>query len=75
MILLFVPIALAAPKLNRIWATSLLFWVSPHLKAFGSEWRSTLAPMLNAAIAAAATRQLRGRTPEMDPPPRGLREA
>jgi hypothetical protein len=58
LILLFVPIALAAPTLGRLWAASLLFWVSPDMKALGSEWRILVTLTLGAPIVAAATRQL-----------------
>jgi hypothetical protein len=58
LILLFIPMALAAPRLGRLWMASLLFWVSPGLKAFGSEWRIVVVLSLSAAIAVAATRRL-----------------
>jgi alpha-1,2-mannosyltransferase len=58
LVLLLLPIALAQPKLGRIWVATLLFWVSPDMKAFGSEWRIVVTLTLSAAIVVAAARRL-----------------
>jgi hypothetical protein len=60
LILLFIPMALAAPRLGRLWVASLLFWVSPDMKAFGSEWRILMTLTLGATIVVAATRRVSG---------------
>ena len=65
LVLLFVPIALARPRLSALWFAPLAFWVSPIAHSNGSIWRTcfvlavaalivlrSLAPAANAAVEA-----------------------
>ena len=66
LVLLFVPIALARPRLSALWFAPLAFWVSPIAHSNGSVWRScfvlavaaliVLRSLAPAASAAAAPR-------------------
>lgn len=64
LVLLFVPIALARPRLSALWFAPLAFWVSPIAHSNGSVWRTcfvlavaalivlrSLAPAASAAVA------------------------
>ena len=66
LVLLFVPIALARPRLSTLWFAPLAFWVTPLAHSDGSVWRTCFALAIGAAIvlravvpsgAAAATRR------------------
>jgi alpha-1,2-mannosyltransferase len=66
LVLLFVPIALARPRLSALWFAPLAFWVSPIAHSNGSVWRTcfvlavaaliVLRSLAPAASAAAARR-------------------
>ncbi len=66
LVLLFVPIALARPRLSALWFAPLAFWVSPIAHSNGSVWRTcfvlavaaliVLRSLAPAASAAAAPR-------------------
>jgi len=67
LVLLFVPIALARPRLSALWFAPLAFWVSPIAHSDGSIWRTcfvlavatsiVLRSLVPAASAAAAIRR------------------
>jgi alpha-1,2-mannosyltransferase len=50
LVLLFVPIALARPRLSRLWFAPLVFWVTPFAHSDGSVWRTCLVLAVVAAI-------------------------
>lgn len=50
LVLLFVPIALARPRLSPLWFAPLAFWVTPLAHSDGSVWRSCFALAVAAAI-------------------------
>jgi hypothetical protein len=56
LVLLFVPIALARPRLSAIWFAPLLFWVTPLAHSNGSIWRTCFALAVVAVILAGTTR-------------------
>jgi len=56
LVLLFVPIALARPRLSAIWFAPLAFWVTPLAHSNGSIWRTCFALAVVAAILARTTR-------------------
>jgi alpha-1,2-mannosyltransferase len=43
LVLLFVPIALARPRLSALWFAPLAFWVTPFAHSDGSAWRTCFA--------------------------------
>lgn len=49
-VLLFVPIALARPRLSAIWFAPLAFWVTPIAHSDGSIWRTCFALAVAAVI-------------------------
>jgi alpha-1,2-mannosyltransferase len=52
LVLLYVPIALARPRLSALWFAPLAFWVSPLAHSNGSVWRTCLVLALAALIVA-----------------------
>ena len=56
LVLLFVPIALARPRLSAIWFAPLAFWVTPLAHSNGSIWRTCFALAVVAAILARTIR-------------------
>jgi hypothetical protein len=50
LVLLFVPIALARPRLSAVWFLPLLFWVTPLAHSDGSVWRTCFALAVAAVI-------------------------
>ncbi len=48
--LLFVPIALARPRLSAIWFTPLVFWITPLAHSGGSVWRICLVLAVSAYV-------------------------
>lgn len=62
LVLLFVPIALARPRLSPLWAAPLLFWLDASAWSDASPARIATALALSAAIVAAAL-QRRSRAP------------
>jgi hypothetical protein len=57
LVLLFVPIALARPRLSALWFAPLAFWITPLAHSNGSVWRTCFA------LAVAALIVLRSLTP------------
>ena len=49
-VLLFVPIALARPRLSALWFAPLAFWITPLAHSNGSIWRTCLALAVAALI-------------------------
>jgi hypothetical protein len=52
LVLLFVPLALARPRLSAIWFAPLAFWVTPLAHSNGSVWRTCFALAVVAVIVA-----------------------
>jgi len=52
--LLFVPLAIARPRLSWPWGLPLLFWFVPAQETFGAAWKIVVGLGLAAAIAAAS---------------------
>jgi alpha-1,2-mannosyltransferase len=52
LVLLFVPIALARPRLSALWFASLAFWVTPLAHSDGSVWRTSFVLAVAALIVA-----------------------
>jgi alpha-1,2-mannosyltransferase len=50
LVLLFVPIALARPRLSALWLAPLAFWVSPIAHSNGSVWRTCFVLVVAALI-------------------------
>jgi alpha-1,2-mannosyltransferase len=50
LVLLFVPIALARPRLSAVWFLPLAFWASPLAHSEGSVWRTCFVLAVAAAI-------------------------
>jgi hypothetical protein len=50
LVLLFVPIALARPRLSRLWFAPLVFWATPLAHSDGSVWRTCFVLAVVAAI-------------------------
>jgi alpha-1,2-mannosyltransferase len=50
LVLLFVPIALARPRLSAVWFVPLAFWVTPLAHSDGSVWRTCFALAVGALI-------------------------
>jgi hypothetical protein len=50
LVLLFVPIALARPRLSALWFAPLAFWVTPIAHSNGSVWRTCFALAVSALI-------------------------
>ena len=50
LVLLFVPIALARPRLSALWFAPLAFWVTPLAHSDGSVWRTCVVLAVSAAI-------------------------
>jgi hypothetical protein len=50
LVLLFVPIALARPRLSALWFAPLAFWVSPVAHSNGSVWRTCFVLAVSAVI-------------------------
>jgi alpha-1,2-mannosyltransferase len=50
LVLLFVPIALARPRLSALWFAPLAFWVTPDAHSDGSVWRTCFALVVAAVI-------------------------
>lgn len=50
LVLLFVPIALARPRLSALWFAPLAFWVTPLAHSDGSVWRTCFALAVAALI-------------------------
>jgi hypothetical protein len=50
LVLLFVPIALARPRLSAVWFVPLAFWVTPLAHSDGSVWRTCYALAVSALI-------------------------
>lgn len=50
LVLLYVPIALARPRLSALWFAPLAFWVSPLAHSNGSVWRTCLVLAVTALI-------------------------
>jgi alpha-1,2-mannosyltransferase len=50
LVLLFVPIALARPRLSALWFAPLAFWASPIAHSNGSVWRTCLVLVVAALI-------------------------
>jgi Glycosyltransferase family 87 len=50
LVLLFVPIALARPRLSALWFAPLAFWVTPIAHSNGSVWRTSFALVVAAVI-------------------------
>jgi alpha-1,2-mannosyltransferase len=50
LVLLFVPIALARPRLSPLWFAPLAFWVTPFAHSDGSIWRTCFVLAVAAAI-------------------------
>ena len=50
LVLLFVPIALARPRLSALWFAPLAFWVTPIAHSNGSIWRTCFALVVAALI-------------------------
>jgi hypothetical protein len=50
LVLLFVPIALARPRLSALWFAPLAFWITPLAHSNGSVWRTCLALAVAALI-------------------------
>jgi glycosyl transferase family 87 len=50
LVLLFVPIALARPRLSALWLAPLAFWVTPDAHSSGSVWRTCFALVVAALI-------------------------
>ena len=48
--LLFVPIALARPRLSAIWFAPLAFWITPLAHSGGSIWRICLVLAVSAYV-------------------------
>ena len=49
-VLLFVPIALARPRLSALWFAPLAFWITPLAHSDGSVWRTCFALAVAALI-------------------------
>jgi len=54
LVLLFVPLALARPRLSALWFAPLAFWATPLAHSDGSVWRAAFALTVSMAIVAAA---------------------
>jgi alpha-1,2-mannosyltransferase len=50
LVLLFVPIALARPRLSALWFAPLAFWLTPIAHSNGSIWRTCFALAVGAVI-------------------------
>ena len=50
LVLLFVPIALARPRLSALWFAPLAFWLTPVAHSNGSVWRTCFALVVAALI-------------------------
>jgi hypothetical protein len=50
LVLLFVPIALARPRLSALWFAPLAFWLTPVAHSDGSVWRTCFALAVAALI-------------------------
>jgi hypothetical protein len=50
LVLLFVPIALARPRLSALWFAPLVFWITPLAHSDGSVWRTCFALAVAAVI-------------------------
>jgi hypothetical protein len=50
LVLLFVPIALARPRLSALWLAPLAFWVTPIAHSNGSVWRTCFALAVAAVV-------------------------
>ena len=50
LVLLFVPIALARPRLSAVWFVPLAFWVTPFAHSDGSVWRVCFTLAVSAVI-------------------------
>src|SRR5947208_12683314 len=50
LVLLFVPIALARPRLSALWLAPLAFWVTPLAHSDGSVWRTCFVLVVAALI-------------------------
>ena len=50
LVLLFVPLALAKPRLSAVWFLPLAFWVTPLAHSDGSIWRASFALAVTALI-------------------------
>jgi alpha-1,2-mannosyltransferase len=50
LVLLFVPLALARPRLSAVWFLPLAFWVTPLAHSDGSVWRTSFALAVTALI-------------------------
>jgi hypothetical protein len=50
LVLLFVPIALARPRLSAVWFFPLAFWATPLAHSDGSVWRTCFVLAISAAI-------------------------
>jgi hypothetical protein len=79
LVLLFVPIALARPRLSAIWFAPLAFWVTPLAHSDGSVWRTCFALAVaagivgwslvpRASVAARLRRGLAAQRPELPSP-------
>ena len=76
LVLLFVPIALARPRLSAIWFAPLAFWITPLAHSGGSIWRICLVLAVSAyvvwrTVVPAAT-AVAGRQPGCAESPRAL---
>lgn len=76
LVLLFVPIALARPRLSALWFAPLAFWVTPIAHSNGSVWRTCFALAVAALIVlrslGSAASAARAQQPGHAAPPRAL---
>jgi alpha-1,2-mannosyltransferase len=75
LVLLFVPLALARPRLSALWFVPLAFWVTPLAHSDGSVWRTCFALAVMAVIVLrtlAPTGAAAGRQPAPAAPPPAL---
>jgi hypothetical protein len=78
LVLLFVPIALARPRLSAVWFAPLAFWITPLAHSNGSVWRTCLVLAVSAGVVAwtvapaAAATAAAGRRPGRAEPRRPL---
>jgi alpha-1,2-mannosyltransferase len=77
LVLLFVPLALARPRLSALWFAPLAFWITPLAHSDGSVWRTCFALAVTVLIvlrtlALAPTAAAAGRRPVPAAPPPAL---
>jgi hypothetical protein len=74
LVLLFVPIALARPRLSAVWFVPLAFWATPLAHSDGSVWRTCFTLAVSAVIVlwTLAPTSAEARRPGHVAPPRAL---